>query len=67
MCVRIGWCADRIKLVWNVSKLNIHVFLGSLKCKIAMGKMTAGCIVRGSFLPCARRALFSSRSRIFIS
>jgi len=32
-----------------------------------MGKMTAGCIVRGCFLSCARRALFSSRSRIFIS
>jgi hypothetical protein len=49
LCVRIGWCAGGIKLAWNISTMFEHS-----KCKVAIGTVTAGCIVRGYFLPCAR-------------
>jgi hypothetical protein len=65
LCVRIGWCAYGMKLAWNISELFEHSCF--LQCKIAIGKVIAGFIVRTCFLPRARRALFSSRSGIFIS
>jgi hypothetical protein len=57
--VRLGWCANGIKLAWNISRLlNVRVFQGFLEWKITISRMAAGWFVRGLFLAMCKDRTF---------